>query len=126
MATKPPGKEFRSGTIGELADDVYAEINAINADAASWAAIVAAAAAADSAIDFNSQNITGATIPAIQAGVGVAPVADNSGGVVDGALDAVGDTSMGDESGAINNNFADLAAKIEEIRAVLVAAGILS
>ena len=31
MATKPAGKQFRSGSLGELAADVYTEINAINA-----------------------------------------------------------------------------------------------
>jgi len=51
---------------------------------------------------------------------------DSTGGAADGTLAAVGDTSAGDESAAINNNFADLAAAFAALTAKLRTAGIIS
>jgi len=45
-------------------------------------------------------------------------LSDNTTGSADGSLQAVGDTSTADESGAINNNF-------KEIYEVLVASGLV-
>jgi phage-related minor tail protein len=51
----------------------------------------------------------------------VAALTDSSGGSPDGTLEAVSGTS---DDGAINNNFAELNAKIDELRAALAAFGI--
>jgi len=45
----------------------------------------------------------------------IAALTDSSGGAVDGTLAAVGATNGSDVSAAINNNFADLAAKVNGI-----------
>lgn len=54
----------------------------------------------------------------------LADLTDSSGGSTDGTIEAVGATNSGDVSGAINNNFAEVAAKIAAIHARLEAAGI--
>lgn len=56
-----------------------------------------------------SSDPTGTALTAMPAVI--AALTDSSGGTANETLEAVGDTSAGDESGAINNNFADLAAK---------------
>lgn len=56
---------------------------------------------------------TGVGLVEFQAASGVsAELTDNTGGAVDGTLAVVGATNGGDVSAAINNNFADLAAKV--------------
>ena len=124
MATRPAGKKFRSGTLGELADDIYTEIEAVAAGATTWDGVVDAAAGADKAIDFNNQQITGvnaaggigqeiaaatAALAVVQAGVAVAAAAEAGGDVAANQASIV----------ALN-------AKINEIRTALVAAGILA
>lgn len=97
MATKPSSKKFRGGTVGELADDVYAEITAINAVTAQNIALAA--------LTDNSGGAAGNdTIAAITE-------AGNAGSA-----------DVGPTADAI----ADLAAKINEIRTALIASGILS
>jgi hypothetical protein len=51
---------------------------------------------------------------------------DSTGGTAHATLAAIGDTSSSNEGGAINDNFASLAAKVEALRAALVAQGMLS
>lgn len=119
MATKPAGKKFRSGSLGDLATDVYSEINAINAGAASWDSIVTSAAAADSAIDFNDQQLTGVSD------------AGGLGQTVKANSDAVADLSLGQDAiadiadpGAATAT--DAANKINAVLAALRAAGIIA
>jgi hypothetical protein len=45
----------------------------------------------------------------------IAALTDSTGGTADGTLAAVGATNSGDVSAAINNNFADLAAKMNAV-----------
>ena len=45
----------------------------------------------------------------------ITTLTDNSGGSANDTVETVGDTSVSDQSTAINNNFADLSAKINEI-----------
>ena len=66
----------------------------------------------------------GAT-PIVQpANANQAALTDSSGGTADGTVSAVGDTSAGDESATINNNFAELTGKVNVIRQVLVDFGL--
>ena len=134
MATRPAGKKFRAGTLGELADDIYDEINAINAGAATWAAIVTASAAADTAIDFNAQDLTGVgaaagiglDVATLLQGTAVTALTDNSGGAADDSIAAITEVANAGsaDTAATADAIADLAGKINEIRTILVAAGI--
>ena len=80
-----------------------------------WAELIEEVQAMQTVLQTFASNVSQDAIDAITSPIGTA----------DGAFEAVGDTSMGDESGAIENNFAEVNAKIDEIIAVLVAAGIL-
>ncbi len=119
MATKPAGKQFRSGSLGELAADVYSEINSINAGAASWEAIVESAAAADSAIDFNDQQLTGVS----EAG-GLGQTVKANSDAVDGlslgqdAIESIADPGAATAEAAAN--------KINAVLVALRAAGIIA
>ena len=119
MATKPAGKQFRSGSLGELAADVYSEINSINAGAASWEAIVESAAAADSAIDFNDQQLTGVS----EAGGLGATVKANSDAVADLSL---GQDAIADIADVGVATAEDASNKINAVLAALRAAGIIA
>lgn len=55
-----------------------------------------------------------------------ADLTDSTGGVVDGTLDAAGDTTVADQSAVINNNFADVANELAELKAALRKAGFLA
>ncbi|TDX21895.1 hypothetical protein DFO67_13214 [Modicisalibacter xianhensis] len=55
----------------------------------------------------------------------VEDVADSTGGAVDGSLAAVGDTSTANQAAPINDNFADLSAKVNELMAAMRIAGLL-
>ena len=82
---RPSGREFRSGTLGDALDDVYAEFEKI------------------------------------APGTAVAALVNNGGGeAANGTIAVI--NNAGDAADAIT----ELAVKIEEIRAVLVAAGICS
>lgn len=59
------------------------------------------------------------------AATNIAAVTDSSGGTADGTLAAVTDTSATDQSGPINNNFADLADKYNTLLANMKAAGLM-
>lgn len=50
---------------------------------------------------------------------------DSTGGAVDGTLAAVGATNGSDVSAAINNNFADLASRVNALRSALVTLGLI-
>jgi hypothetical protein len=93
---RPSGREFRAGTLGDALDDVYAEIAKI-------APGTALAALAD--------NTVGAAADDTVSAIGVGPVGD-------------GETCA--LAADVRNNFAELTAKINEIRAILLAAGISS
>lgn len=56
----------------------------------------------------------------------VAALTDSTGGTGNSTLAAVGVTNTGDRSADINNNFADVAAKIAEILTALKAAGLMA
>lgn len=67
----------------------------------------------------------GVTPVAQAAGANQAALTNSTGGSADGTLAAVGDTSMGDESAAINNNFTDIHTLLNELRTALVNVGII-
>lgn len=67
----------------------------------------------------------GTTPTAQPSGADQAALTNSTGGSADGTLAAVGDTSVGDESGTINDNFSDIARLLNEIRSALVTAGII-
>lgn len=54
-----------------------------------------------------------------------AALTNSTGGTADNTVAAVGNTTT-DQSTVINNNFADLAVKINAIRTALIAAGVMS
>lgn len=54
-----------------------------------------------------------------------AALTDSSGGIADGTIDAVTDTTATDQSATINNNFAELHTLLNEIRSALVLFGII-
>ncbi|CAO3403507.1 hypothetical protein [Azospirillum palustre] len=55
----------------------------------------------------------------------VASLTDSTGGSANNTLQAVGATNGSDQSAAINNNFADLSAKVNELIAAFKTAGLL-
>jgi hypothetical protein len=61
-----------------------------------------------------------------QPAAAVAPLTDSTTGAPGDTLAPVGDTSAGDESEAINDNFASLNQQIEDLKASLVASGVLT
>lgn len=64
--------------------------------------------------------------PVVQpAAAAQAALTDSTGGADDGTLEAVGNTMMGDVSGAINNNFSELHTLLHAIRTALVDLGII-
>lgn len=69
----------------------------------------------DDIVDL-TDNSGGTASNTLAAGTNIDAITDSSGGTANTTLEAVGDTSAGDESGAINNNFADLAAQFEKQR----------
>lgn len=82
---------------------------------------VAAAGVIDNAIDA----LVAAGLLTLKAAE-VTPLTDSTTGVAGATLVEVGDTSAGDESTEINNNFASLNAQIEALKAAMVAAGTLT
>lgn len=56
----------------------------------------------------------------------ITDLTDSTGGTANSTLAAVGVTNTGDRSADINNNFADLAAKVNAILAALRGAGIIA
>lgn len=73
-------------------------------------------------------DIAGAIDTAVDAlrAAAVTPLTNSTGGTPAATLVAVGDTSAGDESDAINDNFASLNQQIEDLKAAMVAAGTLT
>lgn len=66
------------------------------------------------------------TAAAQRSGAAQAALTDSTGGTAsDATLAAVGDTSQGDESGDINNNFAKVAKLLNELRAAMVEKGLI-
>jgi hypothetical protein len=57
---------------------------------------------------------------------GPAALTDSTGGTANSTLQAVGDTSASDQGGTINDNFADLAAKVNAIRTALLTFGAMT
>jgi hypothetical protein len=59
-----------------------------------------------------TNNSGGAVSNTIAAATNIAALTDSSGGAKDNTIEAVGATNGGDVSGAINNNFAELAEEL--------------
>ncbi|WP_042700705.1 hypothetical protein [Azospirillum sp. B506] len=55
----------------------------------------------------------------------VVALTDSTGGSANNTLQAVGATNGSDQSAAINNNFADISAKVNELIAAFKTAGLL-
>lgn len=55
----------------------------------------------------------------------VVALTDSTGGTANSTLQAVGATNASDQSAAINNNFADLSAKVNQLIAAFQTAGLL-
>lgn len=79
-----------------------------------------AAGADEEVLVFHFPDFSGSTPAAV-----VAPLTDSTGGTANSTLAAVGVTNTGDRSSDINNNFADIAAKIAAIITALQDAGLM-
>lgn len=77
------------------------------------------------AIDAIEADYLTSTAIAQPSGAAQAALTNSTGGTGDGTLSAVGDTSVGDESGTINNNFTELHTLLNALRTALVDAGII-
>ena len=76
-------------------------------------------------LDGSKIGLFGKTPIAQPSGAAQAALTNSTGGTGDGTLSAVGDTSVGDESGTINNNFTELHTLLNALRTALVDAGII-
>ena len=117
---------FAALKLGQRLLQLRVDLDAINAGAAGESEVIAALATSAAAKAFGGAALSGFTTLTPAAPATIAALTDNSGGSANNTLGPVGATNTGDESGAINANFADLAAKVNEIRTALAALGLSS